>query len=64
MNRILALMFLTLAGCGDNTEPDPQLDAGSLPTCASIGCPTAFCNAAGVCSCLVDGAPTACQVSP
>ena len=60
---LIAAVLFSLAACELYVEPDPRADASAsavdaapavdaaLPSCASLGCEDAFCNAAGVCSC-------------
>lgn len=60
MKRLI-ILFTLLAACGDNIVEEPSVDAG-LPACADVGCPdAALCNAAGVCSCRVDGEAVSCH---
>jgi len=46
MPKILELVLasLCLFACADDEQPPP-------PTCESLGCENAFCNAQGICSC-------------
>lgn len=53
------LLFTLLVACGRVTQPiagpdaatDATTDANEPPLCSSLGCPNAFCNGNGTCSC-------------